>query len=195
MSPKQTAWYWREWQSVVGACKRFGYPPPDRHEFHRRALGEDKSSKLFDNSDLDKVIAVFRAVSKPDSVESQLRQLRQERKRLEWNITVRQSALLSACMDAPDELQRRFKAENYIVELMRDRFGTADLAQVSTEKPPGRLKSDLELLRDTLDARINSLRNEQGFTIHDLHALAGLECPCADCAKRRRGVNLGRKAA
>jgi hypothetical protein len=192
MTPKQTAWYWREWQSVVGACKRFGYPNPDRHELHRRALGRDKSSKGFTNADLDKVIAVFRSVSKPNSVEAQLRQLRQERTRLEWTITQRQAALLAAMMAGENTLDRQLTAERYIVDLMRDRFGTADITALSHERRPGAAKSPLEMLRDTLDARINTLRQERGWSIHELHQVAGIACPCAGCNRRAADT---RKAA
>lgn len=170
------------------ACKRQSLPEPDRHELHRRALGANKSSKLFTNRDLDRVIAEFRSISRPSSLGAQIRQLNQEKTRLLWNITNRQSALLAACMDAPDEMQRRFAAETYIASVARDKFGTADLTQLSAEADQ---KSQLEMLRDTIDARINSLRGELGWSIHDLHQRAEMACPCAGCRKARSEGNSG----
>lgn len=53
-----------------------------RHDLHRKALGQDKSSKAFTNSDLDAVIATFRAVWDDANLDAQLRQLSQPEARL-----------------------------------------------------------------------------------------------------------------
>jgi len=76
MTTKQTGWYWREWAAV-----RRAMPAADRHEFHRRALGQDKSSKLLTNKDFDAVLAEFWTVTHPDNVHSQMRQRDQTRVR------------------------------------------------------------------------------------------------------------------
>ena len=83
MTEKQEKLYWREWAAV-----RAAWPEADRHELHARALGTDKSHRIFSNADFDRVLAQFRAVSRPTDVDAQLRQLRQVRMRLIWKITV-----------------------------------------------------------------------------------------------------------
>jgi hypothetical protein len=183
MSPKQTKWYWREWAAVVRACKAADLPEPDRHELHREALGKDKSSKAFTNADLDKVIATFRAHSQADNIDAQLRQMAQPRIRLEHKITVEQTALLAVVLDyAPfakvDPLSRQLAAEDYVLQVMQDKFGTRFIGDISNEPQPRgpfkEPKSDLETLRDTLAARINTLRRKADLTIADMHKLAGL---------------------
>jgi hypothetical protein len=78
MSPAQTALYFREWGAVRAHYTARGIDPKQadakRHELHRKALGLDKSSKDFTNSDLDKVLAVFWAITKPADLNAQLRQ-------------------------------------------------------------------------------------------------------------------------
>jgi hypothetical protein len=52
------------------------------------------------------------------------------------------------------------------------------------DKKTGELKtwpSQLEQLKWTLAARLNTLRNEPGDTIHAMRTRAGLECTCAAC--------------
>ena len=63
MTASQNRLYFREWGSVRAACKAHGWPVPDRHELHVRALGFDKSHLDFNNEDLDKVLAEFRKLS------------------------------------------------------------------------------------------------------------------------------------
>jgi hypothetical protein len=106
---------------------------------------------------------------------------------------------------------------DYVAGVMRERFHTDDLTLISDRAYPrgrnGEEFSDLELLRDTLDARINTLRNKRGcalplhtevvkvkpsghrhtvsgWTIHDLHQAAGVKCPqwCSKCYPRKRAV-------
>ncbi len=126
MSPKQTSLYWREWAAVRRVC-----PEADRHELHARALGLDKSSKEFTNADFDKVLAEFRAISEPDNLEGQLRQISQPVRRLIWRI-------------------RKLAPESYWRAIARDKFGTETLAELS--------EGQLTMLRNTLAARANALR-------------------------------------
>jgi len=85
MTPAQTALYFREWGRVRAHYLAKGIDPKQadhkRHELHRRALGVDKSSKTFTNADLDKVLAVFRAITEPGNLTAQLRQLEQPEQR------------------------------------------------------------------------------------------------------------------
>jgi hypothetical protein len=213
MTSKQQWLYWREWRAVQEACKKQGIRLPDRHELHIKALGKDKSHKSLTNEQFDKVLAEFRALSRPASLESQLRQLRQEQTRLLWKIHNEQIPCLATCIYYVAVKQRKAPhpnvsgqwtprdedytaAEGYVHELLRDRFKVATITDLSAVKHPrGKQlpngsheweKSDLELLRDTLDARINDLRKEAGLTIHDMKvATPGVICTCSQCEKRR----------
>lgn len=105
MSPKQKTLYWREWGRV-----RKIQPDADRHELHRQALGADKSSKAFNNRDLDRILGVFRAISQPADVDAQLRQQAMARTRA-----------LHAIFNHPAD---------YVQAICLDRFGTDDLDQL-----------------------------------------------------------------
>jgi hypothetical protein len=81
----QTSLYFREWGIVRKHYLAKGIDSKQadnkRHELHKRALGRDKSSKDFTNADLDKVLAVFRAVYDGGNLDAQLAQLDQPENR------------------------------------------------------------------------------------------------------------------
>src|ERR1051326_7166699 len=153
MTKKQESLYWREWAAVRKAS-----PQAARHELHLRALGRDKSHVLFTNLDFDRVLAEFRSISRPSDVAAQLRQLSQAKKRLLWKIQVEQVALLTVLMDGESEIDRRTAAESYVIEVMRVKFHTEDIHDLSEQPASEDRFSQLEMLRDTLAARINTLR-------------------------------------
>ena len=137
MTPRQNRLYFRDWGSVRAACNAHGWPVPDRHELHVRALGYDRSHLDFTNEDLDKVLAEFRAISRSDDLAGQLRQQEQPRLRLLYRI-------------------RQLAPEPYWRAIARDKFGTADEASL-----------DLEQLRQlvmTLTARARS-RQRRGIPV------------------------------
>ena len=121
MTAAQTALYWREWSAV-----RRVQPEADRHELHRRALGRDKSSKLFNNGDLDKVLAEFWAISKPGDLNAQMRQQNQAGLRLRVSI-------------------REKVADGYWQSICADRHWPLDLELLTLVQ--------LTQLRDTIAAR------------------------------------------
>jgi hypothetical protein len=129
MTTLQNRLYFREWGRVRAACKQEGFPIPDRHDLHVKALGLDKSHLDFTNEDLDQVLAEFRAISQPDNLAAQLRQQDQPRCRL----------LYSICRMAP---------EPYWRAIARDKFGTADETRLDLEQ--------LRQLLITLSARARS---------------------------------------
>ncbi len=199
MTKAQNALYWREWGTLTKRCRKEGWTVPDRHELHARALGKDKSHDDFTNPDFDKVLGVFRSYSQAENVNAQVRQERQPRTRLEHAIVNERAALLAVLlavmadgecdMDMVDRLKSpadltlddRTAAELYIVKLMVGRFSTSDITQISDAPDPQRTseKSDLECLRDTLDARIGELRRKTPWTWHALRMRAGVPCDCA----------------
>jgi hypothetical protein len=97
----------------------------------------------------------------------------------------------------------------YVQTLLRERFGINDLSELALvsdvvrprfytsgprkDEPTGEEKSDLECLRDTMDARINARRNERGggdrgWSIHDLKTAAGVECGCATHCRKKKAT-------
>lgn len=112
MTSAQTKLYWREWSA---AKKAGALADPDRYELHEEALGEHKSSKDFTNDDLDKVLAAFRAISKPTDLNAQIHAQQQPRERLLYGISA--AAPLA-----------------YIERVMEDRFAHTDLDRLSLDE-------------------------------------------------------------
>jgi len=96
MTPAQTNFYFFEWGRVRKHYRAKGIDPKQadakRHDLHRKALGSDKSSKDFNNSDLDRVIAAFRAVYDGGNLAAQLAQFDQPENR--------RQALIQRCWKA-----------------------------------------------------------------------------------------------
>ena len=135
MTAKQNSLYWREWGALVRYCKANGLPAPDRHSLHAAALGAEKSHLAFSNEDFDRVLAEFRANSRPADIGAQLRQIAMPRIRLKYAI----NAL------AP--------AAEYWAKIARDKFGTADLHALSLKQ--------LTQLRNTLADRRRARQRRQ----------------------------------
>ena len=134
MTPAQNALYFREWGRVRSVCKQQGFPIPDRHDLHVKALGLDKSHLDFTNADFDRVLAEFRAISQPDNLAAQLRQQDMPRRRLLYSI-------------------RRLAAEPYWRAIAQDKFGTADESRLDLDQ--------LTQLRITLAARARARSHRQ----------------------------------
>lgn len=184
MTPAQTKLYWREWAAV----RRID-PAADRHALHRQALGREVSSKALTNRQLDAVLGVFRSVSRPADVGAQLRQEDQERTRHLFAIEQ-----LLRCV----ALYR--DADAYLARVIKEKFRGATSLDALGDKPRIRCRpgstdlqegdSDLQMLRFTLAARLNVLRDEAGDSIHGMKAKAGVRCDCSVCMKaRREGVD------
>lgn len=128
MTPAQNALYWREWAAV-----RRVEPAADRHALHVRALGRDKSHTAFSNADFDKVLGVFRAITQPENLGSQLRQIRMPRTRLLHAIA-------------------RLADAAYARKIAADKFGTRELESLSD--------AQLDQLRLTLHSRSRARARE-----------------------------------
>jgi hypothetical protein len=134
MTALQNSLYFREWGRVQAVCKQQGFPVPDRHSLHVKALGQDKSHLVFTNDDFDLVLAEFRALSQPDNLAAQLRQQNMPRRRLLYSI-------------------RRLADEPYWRAIARDKFGTDDESRLDL--------AQLTQLRLTLAARSRSRSRRQ----------------------------------
>ena len=127
MTPKQTAWYFREWAAV-----RRIQPEADRHEFHIRALGKDRSSKLFTNRDFDRVLQEFWKVTKPTDLNAQVTAENQTRTRALH--TIRSFPVL------------------YVLKLCSERFGTREIEHLTLEQLC-QFAMTLNCRRESLDDR------------------------------------------
>jgi hypothetical protein len=137
MTTSQNRLYFREWGRVRATCKAQNWPVPERHALHVRALGFDKSHLDFSNEDLDKVLAQFRAISRPEDLAAQLRQQDQPRRRLMYAIT-------------------HLAPGSYWRAIARDKFGTADETRLDLDQ--------IRQLRITLAARTQAhQRRGQGI--------------------------------
>lgn len=122
MNAAQTSLYFREWGNVRKHYLAQGIDSKlvdaKRHELHKRALGEMKSSKAFTNLDLDKVLAVFYAITRPSDLNAQLRQQDQAAKRF--------SALLADCQTLASQCVSKPGLEGlYLDGMARKIFGPA----------------------------------------------------------------------
>ena len=138
MTALQNSLYFREWSRVQAACKQQGFPVPDRHSLHVKALGQDKSHLDFKNADFDLVLAEFRALSQPANLAAQLRQQDMPRIRLLYSI-------------------RHLASEAYWRAIAEDKFGTADETRLDLVQ--------LAQLRITLVARSRSRSRRQAASI------------------------------
>lgn len=175
MSPLQQALYWREW-SYVRKVK----PDADRHQLHVEALGTGKSSKEFSNHDLDRVLAVFRTISRPASMTSQIRQLGQRRTRMEYKISEHIRCL---GLYVPN-------AAAYALQILRERFHVGSIEELGDSPiirrtATGVIEGNAPLLQYlmTLAARVNAVRKKAGDTLHEMKTKAGVECDCAACIR------------
>lgn len=145
MTPAQTSLYFFEWGRVRKHYLARGIDSKQadnkRHELHKRALGRDKSSKDFSNAELDKVIAVFRAVSDDANLDAQLRQLDQPENR-RMRMIERCWTALRTFIEGRDREQQDENCRRYLdgtadrmfgvafVHLDRGQEGDAQLAKV-----------------------------------------------------------------
>lgn len=163
-----------------GACRVNGWKVSDRAkriEILSQILGRniESANEINNSTDFDAVIAGLKSWSQPANLKAQLRQIHQPRIRLVHKITVEQAGLLAVVLEHPAGatlLDRQANAQRYILDLMERRFRTRDIDEISDQVDPRTEKSPLQMLRDTLAARINALRNKAGLTIREMTDLA-----------------------
>lgn len=166
MTKAQRTLYWREFSAV----KRV-YPEADRHDLHVQALGQDKSSNDLGNADLDKVLAVFRAISRPSDLDGQVQQVEQPLRRSRW--AMEQVMLcLALYVDHPDA---------YRDAIIRDRWPTHTVRTLSADQ----LRHVRMTIWDRLNAADTGFRNQAGHSLHEMCIRAGARCSCAACSKAR----------
>ena len=140
MNPAQIGLYRREWGQVRKVLRARGLPPEqadaERHAMHVAALGKDKSSKDFTNTDLNKILTAFRAVIQPpEDLDLALAVDRIGVNRL--RVTVR---LLQVALDKPDayiqgiirqmNFEGRLSDSNPRANLILEDLGESELAKI-----------------------------------------------------------------
>jgi hypothetical protein len=128
VNAEQTRLYFFHWGKVRKHYLEKGIDPKQadhkRHELHKRALGRDKSSKDFTNADLDRVIAVFRAVSDDANLDAQLRQLDQPENR-RAALVKRCQAAAGSFIEGEDEYEIARNVQAYLDGTADRMFGVA----------------------------------------------------------------------
>lgn len=143
LNQKQIDLHWREFAAAKRACAAAGHPEPDRHTLYIQAgvvenggagvpASRAKSLTKFNNGDLDKVLAAFRAISQPANFNAQVAATEQPRVRLEYSIR----ELASQITERPVHI-----ADAYWQAVFRDMFWGGGLNPENPGQPP-----DLALL-------------------------------------------------
>jgi hypothetical protein len=183
LTARQRAWYWREWNAVVRAALRNGWPVPDRHHLHRIALAEYRRQRRLPepdreslndltNREFDLVIAEFQSWSRPADIDRQISQIRQPTTRLLWKLQRDLPRLLALVIDHPpstSDADRLNDAILYIKTIANDKFGTADLSNLS----PSQLRI---LVIDTTRA-VSQRAAARSIPLHELRRLADKKFP------------------
>lgn len=173
LNEKQISLHWREFAAAKSASLAAGHPEPDRKALYIQAgvvVGTTstssnpvaKSLTKFNNGDLDKVLAVFRALSQPANLDAQVEATEQPRVRLEYSIR----ELASQITDRPVHV-----ADNYWRAVASDKFGLRYPANSAVRVEFSELSDlsipQLEQLRNTLENRLASKKKK---------ALQTMEC-------------------
>lgn len=189
MTKAQDRLYWREWGAV-----RKAHREADRHRLHVQALGYSRSHTEFTNTEFDKVLGAFRALSRPASVASQIRQQDQPRTRMEHRLAEIQACLGLYVTDVA----------GFVARVAADKFGVPvngsftldDLSFEPTLRKNWQTKaleespSQVEQLLMTLWARLQPYRRDAGHSLHEMRILAGVACDCARCIQHGRPVPM-----
>lgn len=180
------------WSDV---CQARGWNVKDearRHELYAQALGdvprhaetlesgEPIRFSSFDNADFDAVKALFLSITRPASVNAQVNQINQPRRRLRYKLLCELAPCLAVYVE---------DAEAYTLAILRDKFtkGAVECPALEDLTEP-----QLRQLCMTLNRAINGsrgLRVKAGHSLHDMRTRAGLKCHCKHCetAKKHAG--------
>jgi hypothetical protein len=167
-----------------------------REQFHAKH-NLPASTKDFTRAHFDTFLAACAAVTKQNDLKPQLRALDQPKARLLHKILVEQAAQLRALFadENPQSAIRNPQSTNaseYIQKICADKFHGRKPSDLSADKrqpyvvPPlggsGEMRpSELEMLMFTIARAISELRQQKGWTVHELLWQSGLgqTCECA----------------
>lgn len=156
MNAAQTHLYFFEWGRVRKHYLAKGLDPKQadnkRHELHKRALAHDKSSKDFTNAELDKVIAVFRAVYDGGNLDAQLAALDQPENRRAAMIKRCQAAARSF-IEGKDDAAKERNLVAYLDGTADRMFGVAFVHLDQGQEGNGQLAKVMGALERTARVR------------------------------------------
>lgn len=145
MTKSQTSLYWRTWAKVRAYLIDFGGfskedADAERHEIHKEALGANKSSKLFNNRDLDIILDHFQSYLVLE----------------EGPTTGPGREKLQPCQRLIYAIDQLGLPEPYLESIARDQFNTSEWLKLS--------EIELTKFRYTAAARANARRKAQNKT-------------------------------
>lgn len=195
MNESQTSLYWRLWAKACKAQawnKAGGMKSAEvdamRKAVTREVLGKDVSSKDFTNDQFTKIKAKFLELAGDLDGAMEVNQPTKGKARNFLHVIAEQKKCLALYVDG--------SVEAYVEQVIRDKFNRgrrSERMQVeSLSNEPGfntrfmrETPSELAQLVMTLAARLNTMRNEAGDTIHDMKTKSGVLCGCARCCRAR----------
>ena len=145
MTKAQEKLYWREW-----VRSRKADPQADRHAIQKRALGvDDHVPTKFSNRQFDLVLAAFRAISRPASIEPQIRAQAQPAHRQQHRIHEIQRCLALSTWRTSRAISRRSPRTDSVCP--KGAFSLDDLSdqetvpdQLADEEEPETVPSQLD---------------------------------------------------
>lgn len=165
MKAAQTALYFREWGAVRRHFIAAGLDPKQadakRHALHVRALGAGKSSKDFSNLDLDKVLGVFRAITRPADLNAQLHVEESEEERLREAL----EACRAACWEMYQLGDNRMATGD-----QRDRYIAGTARRILKKEPGACASAELNVVLGALRRRVGVLRRQNPSVAASLDA-------------------------
>lgn len=180
ISADQRKRYWVELHSVMAAQSSVLSPQSFREQFHAKH-NLPASTKDFTSAHFDTFLAACRAITQPHDLAPQLRALDSPKMRALHFILQHQAAQLKA-LGIPNPAA-------YIAKISQDKFRgllPADLSE-SHRSVFGSQYSQLDMLKFTIARTISELRQQKGWTVHELLWESGLAqtCTCSACRAGR----------
>ncbi len=181
MTSAQNKGYWRRWSA---ACRRHGWEASDakRHEMHMRALGRDKSSKKFNQDDVDRTYAFMELLAKGLNMEEAEAFLpieieKRERKRLVFSIHEKSQQIIVELKPWIVEEREPYpidkEAEDYVILIVNDKFRHRLPVDDLNEVTVSWRNLPMELLRELHMTICNRERAQRGHAVEDAAVSVG----------------------
>ena len=159
ITPAQLRRYMKVWRDYVVAkgwtnCPRESLDDA-RHGMRKRVLGVEIPAREMSQKQYDKMLQEMWAVTDPESVNKQVRQIGMSRKRAEWTIN-------HFPADFPDGAEA---GQAYVQTILDERFGGRDLMRLSDDEA-SKLAMTLNMRRRGLAKRTQSACAPDAAPVH-----------------------------
>jgi len=187
MTLRQQAMYWAEWSKLRDVLRAKGKTAGEieahRYNVTLRAIGSAKSSKLFSNGELDRVIARIKAETSPGDFGAQMRQQEQPDRR--------RAAALERCDRAALAMADGSCGEYQFATLETRQRYIASMAKRLCGKWPDQCdEADLSKVAGVLEARVKQLARAMSEHVAKVGAAAGISAPEAAPADLQPGEDF-----